>query len=109
LLGGLALPLGCGQAPGELSGLFPLFLESRRDRFLLLLLDSEDLCSGGLKLLTRDSKVLHERLSALLLLRMYFAQLRHVGLGRLCTLLESYSGVLLCDLKLPTRCRELLS
>jgi hypothetical protein len=46
LFGSLQLPLGCGQASGKLSGLFPLSLESRRDPFLLLLLDGEDLCSG---------------------------------------------------------------
>jgi hypothetical protein len=108
LFGGLELPPGCGQAPGKLSGLLLLLLESRRDRLLLLLLDSEDLCSGGLKLLTRDSKVLRERLGTLLLLNMCFAQLRHVGLGRLCGFPESYSGVLLCDLKLLTRSREFL-
>jgi hypothetical protein len=108
LFGCPQLPLGCGQTSGQLSGLLLLFLESRRDRFLLLLLDGEDLCFGGLKLLTRDSKVLHERLSALLLLNMCFAQLRHVGLSRLCGFLESYSGVLLRDLKLLTCQREFL-
>jgi hypothetical protein len=75
-------------------------LNSDRSRFLLLLLESQHLCSGGLKLLTGCSKLLRESLSALMLLGLCFAQFCSVNLGSLCGFLEGYGGVLLRDLQL---------
>jgi hypothetical protein len=91
------------------SGLFLLLLESIRDRFLLPLLESKDVCSGGLKLLSGSSKIPRERLSALHLLNMCFAQFRHVHLCVLSDFPEGYSGMLPCELKLPSCSRNLES